>query len=50
MNKLYLNISNEDKYLINDIYRNKRGLNFRIYYCKIKQNIKKNIKHIINKK
>ena len=23
MNKLYLNISNEDKYLINDIYRNK---------------------------
>ena len=25
-------------------------INLRIYYCKIKQNIKKNIKHIINKK
>ncbi len=50
MNKLYLNISNEDKYLINDIYRNKRDLNLRIYYCKIKRIIKKNIKPIINKK
>ncbi len=50
MNKLYNNISIEDKYLINDIYRNKRGLNLRIYYCKIKRIIKKNIKPIINKK
>ena len=50
MNKLYYNISNEDKYLINDFYRNKRGLNLRIYYCKIKQNNKKNIKPTINKK
>ncbi len=50
MNKLYNNISIEDKYLINDIYRNKRGLNLRIYYCKIKPNNNKNIKPTINKK
>ena len=50
MNKLYYNISNEDKYLINDIYRKKRGLSTRIYYCKVNHNLKKNIKPIINNK
>ena len=54
MNKLYDNISNEEKYLLNNIYRRKRGLSSKNYIYKNNienhQKNKKYLKPIINDK
>ena len=47
MNKLYDNISNEEKYLLNNIYRRKRGLSSKNYIYKNNiENHQKNKKHL----
>ena len=47
MNKLYENISNEEKYLLNNIYRRKRGLSSKNYIYKNNiENHQKNKKHL----
>ena len=49
MNKLYDNISNDEKYLLNNIYRRKRGLSSKNYIYKNNitiDNSKKNLKYL----